>query len=157
MPLPPDFAAESLYSPDQWYIHDLLEMDAQAGRVVGQLDTRQIGALVAAQKPWPGQPPHVPGAVMVQMTGTLGNLHAVYGLGLRMTEGWVGYGTHIQNARFLRRGEIGPPVRAELHVTRIRRVFGSVITSYRFAFDQEGTPLFESEQIAAWSRVQPSA
>jgi len=158
MPLPLDFASESLYTSDQWYLHDLLEVDEQ--RVLARMDTTRIGALVAAQVPWPGQPQHIPGTVMVQATGTLGNLHTVYGLGLRLTEGWVGYGTHIEKARFLRRGTIGPAMDAELRATRVRRLRGNVVVTYTFRFTQAGEEIYASEQTAAWFRTEhrgPSA
>ena len=81
--------------------HPALGMvDVPAGRVVCRVDTTKLGPLVDAQRPHTGHTRHVPGAIMVQITGTLGNLHAVYVLGLRVSEGWVGFGTHVRNARF---------------------------------------------------------
>jgi len=154
MPLPDDFAAESLYTPDQWYLHDLVELDAEAHRVVATLDTTRIGQVVAAQRPWPAHPKHLPGAVAVQMTGTLGNLHAVYVMGLRMTEGWVGYGTHLRTAKFKRMGEIGPPVTAIGQSTRQRNLRGTWFLDYTFRFEQEGELVYESHQTAAWTRSE---
>ncbi len=119
--IPADFEAEALYAPDAWFVHDVLEIDVEAGRVVGVIDTTRLGALVEAQRPHPGHHKHLPGAVAIQVTGTLGNLHAVYVLGLRPSQGWVGYGTHVREARFRRMGTIGPPVEAELQATRARR------------------------------------
>lgn len=152
MPIPPDFASESLYDPTQWYIHDVLELDPDANRVVALIDTTRLGPLVEAQRPWPGHPPHLPGAVAIQVTGTLGNLHAVYCLGLRMTEGWVGYGTHVRNARFRRLATIGPPVIAAATCTRRRELRGTWFVDFTFRFEQEGEPVYESEQTAAWRR-----
>lgn len=152
MAMPVDFIHESLYTPDQWYIHDLLDLDIQGGKVVGLMDTTRLGALQQAQRPWPGQPPHVPGAAILQATGTLGNLHAVYALSLRMTDGWVGFGTHVHQARYGRIGQLGPPVIATLRALDARHLRGAWFVRYSFEFKQEGQLLYSSEQSAAWSR-----
>jgi len=150
MPLPPDFAAECLYTPDQWYVTDLLELDAEGGRVLGRVDTTRIGALVDAQVERPGHPRHVPGAVMVQITGTLGNLHAVYILGLRPSQGWAGFGTHIRTAKFPSMGIIGPPMDVELRASRVRRVRGRHFVEYAFRYEQEGREIYVAEHAAIW-------
>ena len=150
MPLPPDFAGECLYSEDAWFLHDLIELDEEKGIVVASLDTTKIGAMVDAQQPWPGHEKHLPGAVAIQMTGTLGNLHAVYCLGLRPSQGWVGYGVTVNKARFHRLAHIGPPVEARCEATRVRRLAGQVFVSYTFTFSQNGEPVYESQQMATW-------
>lgn len=155
MPLPPDFVDECLYEPDAWFVHDLLQIDAASDRVVAWVDTTRLGRLVDAQRPWAGHPKHLPGAVVVQITGTLGNLHAVYVLDARPSQGWVGFGTHIKSARFPSMGRIGPPVTATLVVARKRRFRGTWFLDYAFTFEQEGRVCYESEQTAAW--VPPGA
>lgn len=152
MALPDDFSVESLYTPDHWYVHDLIEVDAAAGRLVGITDTTQLGASVEAQKPWPAQPKHVPGNVMIQITGTLGNLHAVYVLGLRMTEGWVGFGIGIDQARFRNLARIGPPLRVLAQAKRVRRLKGRVFVTYDFEFLQDAQLVYESTQSAVWTQ-----
>ncbi|MCA9494337.1 MAG: hypothetical protein KC621_30635 [Myxococcales bacterium] len=152
MPIPDDFEQESLYAPSQWYVHDVLEIDRDGDRVVALIDTNRIGELVEAQRPWPGHEPHLPGAVAIQVTGTLGNLHALYVLGLKASEGWVGYGTHVRDARFRKMGRIGPPIHATLTATRKRQMQGVWFVNYRFVFEQDGEPVYESEQTAAWRR-----
>lgn len=147
-----EFVSESLYAEEHWYVHELLEVDAEQGAIVALTDTTKLGGSVEAQRPWPGQPKHVPGNVMIQMTGTLGNLHAVFVLGLRMTEGWVGFGVGIDEARFRNIARIGPPLRARAQQTRVRRIGGRVFVSYEFEFTQEGALVFESRQTAVWAR-----
>lgn len=148
--LPPDFASESLYAPSHWFVHDLVALDREAQRVVGYTDTTRLGPLVDAQIVRPGHPKHVPGAVAIQMTGTLGNLHAAYLLGLRPSEGWAGYGTHIKKASFRRMATIGPPVFATCECTRHRRFRGTWFLDYRFEYVQQGEVFYTSEQTAAW-------
>lgn len=154
MALPELFAAESLYTPDQWYIHDLVESGDD--RLVGVCDTARLAdhPLVLAQRPWPGQPKHVPGAIMVQITGTLGNLHAVTVLGLRMSEGWVGFGTNILSAKFRGLGEIGPALRCELKVEDQRELKGQRFITYAFRYEQEGRVIYSSRQRASWMRSE---
>jgi len=150
VPIPEEFRAESLYEPEQWYLDDVLEVDAE--HVVAVCDTAALAGspIVAAQRPWPGQPKHVPGIVMVQITGTLGNIHAVLGLGLRMSEGWVGFGTNILEARFRGLGRLGPPLSCELRVEDIRKLEGSLFATYAFRFSQESKTIYSSRQRAAW-------
>lgn len=152
--MPDDFEVESLYTPDQWYVDDVLEVTKERVRAI--TDTSKMGAVVAAQKPWPGQPKHVPGILMIQITGTLGNIHAVYGLGLKMTEGWVGFGTHIHEASFRNLGEIGPPIELELVADKVKSVRGQTFGRYSFRFEQAGKLLYTSKQTAVWTRNVPS-
>ena len=152
MPIPDDFERECLYDPSQWYVHDVLEIDVAAQRVVGVIDTARLGPIALAQRQTPGHVPHVPGAVAIQVTGTLGNLHAVYVLGLRPSQGWVGYGTHVHGARFPRMAVIGEPVIAVATATRCRQMRGTWFLDYEFRFEQGGAPVFESRQSAVWNR-----
>ena len=152
MPIPSDFEAECLYDRSAWYMHDVLEIDMEQQRVVIELDTNDLGPLVAAQRQVGGHELHLPGAVMVQMTATLGNLHAVYVLGLRPTEGWHGYGTKIVGARFNSMGRIGPPVIATATATRARQVRGTWFIDYTFEYTQEGEIVYASEQSSVWLR-----
>lgn len=150
---PEDFEAESLYTRDQWYIDELVELEDT--RVVGICDTRKLAdsPIVIAQRPWPGQPKHVPGIVMVQITGTLGNIHAVSQLGLRMTEGWVGFGTNILSAKFRGLATIGPAMRCELKVEDARELKGQRFVTYAFRYEQEGRVIYASRQRASWMRA----
>lgn len=150
MGIPDEFWAESLYESQQWYVHDLLSVDAD--HVVGVCDTAALvdHPVVAAQRPWPGQPKHLPGMIMVQITGTLGNLHAVFGLGLRMSEGWVGFGTNILEAKFRGLGQLGPPLDCELRVENLRKLEGTLFVTYAFRFEQAGKAIYSSRQRAAW-------
>lgn len=150
MPIPPDFDRECLYRPEHWFLHDVTRLDAEARVVAGVVDTTRLGSGVDAQVATPGHPKHVPGAVMVQLTGTLGNLHAVYLLGLRISEGWSGFGTHVRSARFPSLGKIGPPMEVQLQVVRHRMFRGQHFCTYAFCYTQEGREVYLSEQSAIW-------
>lgn len=154
MPIPDDFIHECLYAPDAWFIHDVLEIDREGGRVLAWIDTTRLGPLVQAQRTWPGHDKHFPGAIAIQVTGTLGQLHATYVMDLRASEGWVGFGTHVKQARFPSMGRIGPPATAEIRATRTRRIRGTWFIDYAFRYEQEGRLFYESEQTAAWGRSE---
>ncbi|NOY26272.1 MAG: hypothetical protein GXP62_10410 [Oligoflexia bacterium] len=155
MPIPPDFAEECLYEPSAWYIHDLLELDVDRGRVVAWIDTTRLGPLVQAQRPWPGHDKHFPGAIAVQVTSTLGQIHATYCAGLRATQGWVGFGTHLRKARFPSMGVIGPPATATLQEKRRRQIRGTWFFDYDFCYRQGDRVFYESTQTGAWGRSEP--
>ena len=152
MPLPPDFHEQCLYTSEAWFIHDILEMDAENNTMVGLVDTTQLGPLVEAQVALPGHPKHLPGAVCIQITGTLGALMSAYMLDMRRTDGWVGFGTHIHEAKFPSIGEIGPPVHARATILSRRTLRGTTFVRYRFSFTQEDREVYRSEQTAAWKR-----
>ncbi len=147
---------ECLYHPEAWFL-SRAEVDGDEKRVVGTMDTTRLGLLVDAQRVLPGHPKHVPGAVMIQATGTLGQIWAIAGLGLRPSLGWSGFGTRIHDARFVRLGRIGPPVTATLRDLGHRRLRDTVFTRAAFSFTQEGAEIYRSEQSAAWVLGAPPA
>lgn len=154
-PLPVDFHAEAMYGEDAWFLHQLEEVDAETRRVVAVMDTQRLGFLVGNQREVSGHELHVPAAVVIQATGTLGQLYAVYALGLRATAGWSGYGTHIHEAKFGRLGLIGPPIRAIATCTRQRQLMGTWFCDFAFRFEQDGQPVYTSRQTAAWRQRTP--
>jgi hypothetical protein len=154
VPIPPDFAKECLYGPEHWFVHDVLELGPE--RVVARVDTTRLGSPVDAQVVRPGHDKHLPGAVVIQVTGTLGNLHAVYGLGLRFSEGWVGFGTHVRGAKFPSMGRIGPPVDATLTLRRVRTLGSKKFLEYAFLFEQEGRAVYAAEHAAIWFLGDPA-
>lgn len=145
-----DFDREALYTRPGWFVHAVQAIDPVGRRVVAELDTTLIGALVDAQRAIPGHDRHVPAVIAIQMTGTLGQLYAVYVKGLRVTAGWVGFGTHIHKARFARMGVIGPPVTGVATCTRERRIQGTWFLDFEFVLSQGGQPIYTSHQTAAW-------
>ena len=98
-------------------------------------------------------PRHVSGALMVHLTAMLGFAHAYFVLGLRHADGWIGYGTHIQAARYGSLARIGPPLVLECRATQVRRIRGSIYVRYAFRFAQADAVVYESEQGAVWRQV----
>jgi len=151
-----DYANECMYARDAWFIDKILELNPEEKRIIGQLNTEKLTTLVEHQRIWPGHPKHFPGAVAIQMTATLGQLYAIYVLGLRATEGWVGFGTHIKKAKFGALGVIGPTVEAKATCIRARQFRGTWFTDFEFEYTQNSKLLYASTQTAAWIQGNPS-
>ncbi|MBX2799714.1 MAG: hypothetical protein KTR31_18695 [Myxococcales bacterium] len=152
MPLPEDFAEQCFYDERAWFVHDLIELDADNRTLHALIDTTRLGTLVEAQVDFDGHPKHLPGAVCLQATGTLGVLMSAYALDMRRTDGWSGFGTHVHDARFPTLGEIGPPVHARAAVLSLRTFQGTRFVRFRFEFTQDERIVYRSEQTAAWRR-----
>ncbi len=152
MPIPSDFHQQCLYGPEAWFLHDVSEIDVEARRVVGLVDTARLGVLVEAQQVLPGHPKHVPGAILVQLTGTLATLMSAYVLEMPRTEGWVGFGTHIHEARFPSLGEIGPPLQVACTAQSVRRFRGTTFVRYAYHYVQEGRDVYVAQHTGAWFR-----
>jgi hypothetical protein len=152
--LDPEFVADCPYLPEAIFFDEVLEVDRDAGRLVARMPTHEKLPLTELQRAHPVRHPrHVSGGLLVHVTGMLGFAHAFYLLGLRHTEGWIGYGTHIHRARWGRLARIGPPLRLEVRGIQVRRIRGSLYVRYAFHFTQEGETVYESEQGAVWHRI----
>jgi hypothetical protein len=154
MPLDPAFVADCPYGPGGLLLDELLEVDADASRVVVRMPTHDELPLTREQRAHPiFHPRHVSGGLMVHMTGMVGFVHAYYVLGLRHAEGWIGYGGRIYQARYLALAKPGEPLILEGRATRMRRGAKQIFCRYDFRFTQAGKPVYESDQAAMWLLV----
>ena len=152
--LDPGFVADCPYAPEAILLDEILEVDREASLIVASMPTREDLPLTEHQRVHPERHPlHVAAGVMVHLTGMLGFAHAYFVLDLRQADGWVGFGTNIQEARFGRLVAIGPPLRAECRATRVRRLKDNLYVTYAFRFEQEGVVVYQSRQAAVWRRV----
>jgi 3-hydroxymyristoyl/3-hydroxydecanoyl-(acyl carrier protein) dehydratase len=148
------FVADCPYAPEAILIDEILEVDRDASRIVARMPTREDLPFTVHQRVHPVRHPlHVAAAVMVHLTGMLGFAHAYFVLDLRQDDGWVGFGTNIQEARFGRLVAVGPPLRAECRATQVRRIRDNLYVKYAFLFEQEDAVVYESRQAAVWRRV----
>jgi hypothetical protein len=158
VPLDPAFVEDCPYAPDGLLIEDIVRVDRDTSTLTARMATRPDLPLTRDQKAHPERHPHhVSGALMVHATGILGFAHAYFVLDLRHADGWIGYGTHIHQARFRRMGKIGPPLELTCTATSVRRIHGSILVRYRFAFEQDGERVYDGDQSALWSRIGSSA
>jgi 3-hydroxymyristoyl/3-hydroxydecanoyl-(acyl carrier protein) dehydratase len=157
MALATDFVADCPYGPGGLLLDEVVEIDREKSRVVGRMPTHDDLPLTREQRAHPTRHPrHVSGGLMVHMTGMMGFVHAYYVLELRHSVGWIGYGGRIHSARFRALARPGPPMLLECEATRMRRTPKSVLARYSFRFTQEGELVYEGDQTALWSRVEPS-
>jgi hypothetical protein len=156
--LDPAFVADCPYDIGGLLIDDILEVDPDASTIVARMPTRADFPLTRDQKVHPERHPHhVSGALMIHATGILGFAHAYFVLGLRHADGWIGYGTHIHEAKFRRMGTIGPPMVLRCQATTVRKIRGSVLGRYKFRFEQADELVYEGDQTALWSHVAAQA
>jgi len=157
MALAAEFVADCPYGPGGLLIDDIVTLDRETSSIVATMPTHSDFPLTRDQRVHPQRHPHhVSGALMIHATGILGFAHAYFLLELRHADGWIGYGTHIHNARFRRMGRIGPPMTLACTATAVRRIKGSILARYKFRFEQEGDLVYEGDQSALWSRVPTS-
>lgn len=154
MPLDPAFLADCPYGPDAVFFDEILAVDREQSLVKARMPTTPAMPLTRDQRGDPRvHPRHVAGALMVHATGILGFVHAYHVLDLRHADGWVGFGTHIHEARFRALATLGEPLVAECKKLQLRRLSGNLFARYGFVFTQGETVVYESEQSAVWRRV----
>ena len=155
MALDPEFVKECFYLPEGLLIDEVLEVDLEQSRVVARMPTHAELPLTRSQRVHPVlHPRHVSGGLMIHMTGVAGMVHAYYVLGLRHSDGWVGYGGAIHKGRFKSLAPPGAPILIECTATRVRRREKSVVTRYDLCFTQEGVEVYRGDQTAMWMKVE---
>lgn len=154
MPLDPAFVADCPYGPGGLLLDEILEVDAAQNLVRARMPTHDDLPLTREQRAHPVRhPQHVSGGLMVHMTGMMGFVHSYYLLGLRHSEGWVGYGAKIYSARFRALAKPGEPLVLECKATQVRKGDTSIFGRYEFRFLQGETLVYEGEQSAMWMKV----
>jgi 3-hydroxymyristoyl/3-hydroxydecanoyl-(acyl carrier protein) dehydratase len=154
-PFSPEFLDDMFYDPAVLFFDGIVEIDKAASRVTCSMPTNQPMPFTDHQRVHPVKHPrHVGGAVMIQLTGNLGFVHAYHLEGLRHGEGWTGFGTHIKNAVFRKLVTPGSPLICSCTQAKVRRGKGRIFSIYRFEFRQDDQLAFESEQMAMWMKVE---
>jgi 3-hydroxymyristoyl/3-hydroxydecanoyl-(acyl carrier protein) dehydratase len=158
VPLDKAFIDDCPYGPGGLLIDEVLEIDAPNNRVRVRMPTYDELPLTREQRVHPVRHPrHVSGGLMVHMTGMVGFVHAYYVLGLRHSDGWVGYGAKIYSARFRALAKPGEPLILEGRATQVRKGDKSIFGRYVFAFTQGETLVYEGEQSAMWIKVDEAS
>ncbi len=106
---------------------------------------------VAAQRVTPRWPHHLPGELVIALTGQAGVL-TVRRKGI-IGEGWRGHGVRIRDARFPAPVLVGETAYMRVEIVRTRKVGDSVYVQFRFrmwkcAADGREIETFRSEQDA---------
>jgi len=155
MPLDPEFVADCPYGPEGLLIDEVVSIDHESHRVVARMPTHADLPLTREQRAHPVfHPRHVSGGLMVHMTGMVAFVHSYYVLGLRHSEGWIGYGGRIHSARFKALARPGPPLLLECKAKQMRRTPKQVLARYDLRFTQEDVLVYEGDQTALWMKVE---
>jgi hypothetical protein len=106
---------------------------------------------VANQRVTPRWPHHLPGDLVIALTGQAGVI-AVRRKGL-IADGWRGHGVRIRDARFPAPVLLGETFFTRVDILRVRRVRGCIYVQFRFrmwklAADGSEIETFRSEQDA---------
>ena len=158
MPLDPAFVADCPYGPSGLLIDDIVEIDRAGSRIVATMPTHAELPITRDQRADPVRHPrHVSGGLMIHVTGMVGFAHGYHVLDLRHADGWIGYGTHIHEARFRKMARIGPPLVLSCTATSVRKIRGALVVRYAFGFTQEGESVYEGDQTALFHRVTDAA
>ncbi|MFO0567246.1 MAG: hypothetical protein U0263_16430 [Polyangiaceae bacterium] len=157
-PFEADFLADLPYDPSVLLFDQLLSVDRDARRVVCRMPTDRPIPFMVDQRAHPDRHPrHVAGAAMIHATGMLGFVHAYYLLGLRHSEGWIGYGTHIHSAAFRKLVPPGAPIECSCTATKVRLGRSRHIARYSFEFTHEGDVCYVGDQSAVWSLLKSAS
>jgi hypothetical protein len=152
--LDPDFAADSPYAPGGFLIDEVVLVDQEKSRVVVRVPTHDDLPLTREQRVHPVRHPrHVSGGLMVHLTGMTGFAHFYYVLGLRHTDGWIGYGGRLSSVRFKALATPGEPLFIDCTCTSQRRSETRIVSRYDFTITQSGQVVYESDQTAMWLKV----
>jgi hypothetical protein len=155
MPLAPEFVADCPYGPGGLLIDDIVTIDRDTSTLVATMPTCADLPITREQRSHPMRHPHhVSGGLIIHVTGILGFAHAYHILELRHADGWIGYGTHIHEARFRKMARIGPPMRLACTQTAMRRIKGSIYGRYKFRFEQDGEVVYEGDQSALFTQIK---
>ncbi|HEX7667768.1 MAG TPA: hypothetical protein VF407_24745 [Polyangiaceae bacterium] len=156
MKLDPEFVADCAYGPGGLLLDEILEIDAPNQRVVATMPTHDDLPLTREQRAHPRfHPRHVAGGLMIHVTGMVGFVHAYYVLGLRHKDGWIGYGAKINSARFKALAPPGEKLVIECHAKQLRQTPKSVLARYDFVFKQKDVVVYEGDQTAFWTKIEP--
>lgn len=154
MPIDPDFVADCPYGPGGLLLDEIVEIDTERSRVVARMPSHEDLPITREQRAHPRfHPRHVSGGLMVHMTGMVGFVHSYYVLGLRHSEGWIGFGGRIHAARFKALASPGTPLMLECTATKLRRTETKVLARYDLRFHQGETLVYEGDQTALWLKV----
>jgi len=153
MPLDPGFAADCPYGPGAQLLDEIVSIDRETSTIVARMLPTDDQPITRDQRVHPERHPrHVSGGLMILATGILGFAHGYFLLGLRHADGWIGYGTRIQEARFRKMGVMGVPIELACKATLIRRIRNSMVGRYEFRFRQGGDLIYEGDQTAMWTQ-----
>ena len=155
-PFDDEFLDRNLYSRPAILIDEILSIDAELLEIVCRMQTDKPGIplLKEQRDPFGTHPKHLNGGVLVHLSGVMGIAHSWYVEGLRVADGWVGYGTTIHHLDMRGPIEIGPPLELMVRATR-RRIRPKVrIVRYDLVYKQKDRVVYHGDQSAIWRKME---
>lgn len=150
-----ELRADCPYGPGGFLIDEIMEIDREQSFVRGRMPTHDDLPITREQRAHPVRHPrHVSGGLMVHMTGMIAFVHTYAVMGLKHSEGWVGYGGRIYAARFKALAKPGEPMILECKATSMRKSEDTLFARYSFKFFQGPTQVYEGDQSALWMKVK---
>jgi hypothetical protein len=152
-----DFLHQGPYEREAFLLDEMLELDAERGMALCRMRTdRPNLPLVRSTRPLPGVGDHhIPGGVLVHLTGNLGLLQNYYFAGCRYRDRWIGYGVRIHDAEVLEPVRLGPPLLLRVETIHNRTSQRRHVTRYHFEFHQESRLVYRGDQTAIFQRIEP--
>ncbi len=144
------------YKPTGFFVDRLVEVDQEHQRIVCEMGTEgKSFPLINDQRHHDIlYPPHLPGGIIIHLTGIIGMIAAQILLDFRFDKGWAGYGSRIHKAEFKKLVRIGPVVLLEGRITSDRRRGTMAILRYEFRFFQEQELFYLGDQTAVYRRYR---
>jgi hypothetical protein len=146
------FLATYLYREEAFFVDEILRLDAEKHEIEARVDTTQPLPLSSLQRNDARHPAHVSAGEQIQITGSLGFLHAWFFHGCRWDEGWAGFGNRIHRADFKNLARIGPPLEVASRELRARAGSRRVLLRMEFTFRQEGRLVYVGDQTAMFMK-----
>ena len=146
-----DFFSGFPYTREGFFLDRLIEVDREGNKITCEMETTKRFPLIDEQRHHEVlYPPHLPGGIIIHLTGIVGMAAAQLLLDIRFDRGWSGYGSRIHRAEFKRLVELGPPVLLEGRITSDKRRGTMTILRYEFRFLQEGQLFYFGDQTAVY-------
>ena len=140
------------YREEAFLVDEVLKMDPENRTIEARMDTTRELPFARHQRVDAGHPAHVNAGELLQLTGSLGCLHAWFFYGCRWEDGWAAYGNRIHRADFKDLALLGPPLRLESRETRNRVGPKRIVVRFEFHFWQEETLVYLGDQTAMFVR-----
>jgi len=137
-----------LYRDEAFLVDRVTEVRSEEKLVRAQIETTRAFPYAQLQRNSIHHPPHVAGADLIAITGSLGCLHAWLFYGVRWNEGWTGFGNRIHRADFKKLARLGPPLEVASREVRTRVGRRRIVLRLEFEFRQRGELVYIGDQSA---------
>src|SRR5690348_12946006 len=117
-----EFFKDFFYSREAFLISEVLTADEGAKEITAQAKENTQWLVAPYQRgPESRHPRHISGPDMVMLTATLGSLHAYFFHSCKWQDGWVGFGSRMENVEFHNLAQIDLPLTLHSKELRARR------------------------------------